>query len=109
MFRVERETQAHDLHDSRRMNVQKVSLSLLGALAFSLAFVSGLVEVRADHPPIVVAKSNQPDPLVQQVIDNKDIPLTVAEKSGFKATSRFQEVVDFCNQLAKISPLVRQA
>ena len=36
--------------------------------------------------------------------DKKVEPLTVAEKSDFKATSRYQEVVDFCNQLAKVSP-----
>jgi dipeptidyl aminopeptidase/acylaminoacyl peptidase len=33
--------------------------------------------------------------------------LTVAEKSKFQATSRHQDVVDFCNRLAKLSPLVR--
>ena len=33
--------------------------------------------------------------------------LTVAEKSGYKATSRHAEVVDFCDRLAKLSPLVR--
>jgi len=35
--------------------------------------------------------------------------LTVAEKSGYRATSRHQDVVDFCNQLAKQSPIVRRA
>jgi dipeptidyl aminopeptidase/acylaminoacyl peptidase len=34
-------------------------------------------------------------------------PLTVAEKSDYRATSRHAEVVDFCNQLAKLAPLVR--
>ncbi len=34
-------------------------------------------------------------------------PLTVAEKSDFKATSRYAEVMDFCRQLAKDSPVVR--
>jgi dipeptidyl aminopeptidase/acylaminoacyl peptidase len=34
-------------------------------------------------------------------------PLTVAEKSGFKATARHAEVVAFCQQLAKTSPVVR--
>src|SRR5438128_2207896 len=33
--------------------------------------------------------------------------LTVAEKSEYRATSRHQEVVDFCNQLAKLSSVVR--
>jgi dipeptidyl aminopeptidase/acylaminoacyl peptidase len=33
--------------------------------------------------------------------------LTVAEKSDFKATSRHAEVVDFCQRLAKLSPVVR--
>jgi hypothetical protein len=33
--------------------------------------------------------------------------LTVAEKSGYKATSRHTEVVDFCKELARRSPLVR--
>ena len=33
--------------------------------------------------------------------------LTVGEKSEYRATSRHQEVVDFCNQLAKLSPVVR--
>ena len=34
-------------------------------------------------------------------------PLTVAEKSNYRATSRHADVVEFCNQLAKVSPLVR--
>jgi dipeptidyl-peptidase 4 len=34
-------------------------------------------------------------------------PQTVAEKSDYKATSRHAEVVAFCEQLAKESPLVR--
>jgi hypothetical protein len=34
-------------------------------------------------------------------------PLTVAEKSGFKATARHAEVVSFCQELARTSPLVR--
>jgi dipeptidyl aminopeptidase/acylaminoacyl peptidase len=33
--------------------------------------------------------------------------LTVAEKSDYKATSRHADVVDFCEQLKKVSPLVR--
>jgi hypothetical protein len=33
--------------------------------------------------------------------------LTIAEKSNFQATSRFEDVVDFCNRLAKASPVVR--
>jgi dipeptidyl aminopeptidase/acylaminoacyl peptidase len=33
--------------------------------------------------------------------------LTVAEKSAYKATSRHADVVDFCQQLAKRSPLIR--
>ena len=33
--------------------------------------------------------------------------LTVAEKSGYRATSHYQDVVDFCTQLAKRSPIVR--
>jgi dipeptidyl aminopeptidase/acylaminoacyl peptidase len=33
--------------------------------------------------------------------------LTVAEKSNFQATSRHEEVVDFCKHLAKLSPVVR--
>jgi dipeptidyl aminopeptidase/acylaminoacyl peptidase len=32
---------------------------------------------------------------------------TVAEKSNFKATSRHAEVLDFCQQLTKLSPVVR--
>jgi dipeptidyl-peptidase-4 len=35
--------------------------------------------------------------------------LTVAEKSEYRATSRHQDVVEFCNQLAKQSPIVRLA
>jgi hypothetical protein len=35
--------------------------------------------------------------------------LTVAEKSGFRATSRHAEVVAFCESLAKRSPVVRLA
>ncbi|MCI0377540.1 MAG: M14 family metallopeptidase [Gemmataceae bacterium] len=34
-------------------------------------------------------------------------PATVAEKSNYTATSKHEEVVDFCKQLAKASPLVR--
>jgi dipeptidyl aminopeptidase/acylaminoacyl peptidase len=34
-------------------------------------------------------------------------PLTVAERSEFKATSRHAEVVAFCERLAKLSPVVR--
>jgi dipeptidyl-peptidase 4 len=33
--------------------------------------------------------------------------LTVAEKSGYRATSHYQDVVNFCQQLAKRSPVVR--
>jgi dipeptidyl aminopeptidase/acylaminoacyl peptidase len=33
--------------------------------------------------------------------------LTVAEKSDYKATARHAEVIDFCERLAKLSPLVR--
>jgi murein tripeptide amidase MpaA len=33
--------------------------------------------------------------------------LTVAEKSDFKAASRYAEVVEFCRELARRSPLVR--
>ncbi len=36
-----------------------------------------------------------------------DPPRTVAETSDYKATSRHAEVVDFCEKLAKASPLVR--
>ncbi|HTU91771.1 MAG TPA: DPP IV N-terminal domain-containing protein, partial [Gemmataceae bacterium] len=32
---------------------------------------------------------------------------TIAEKSDYKATSRHAEVVDFCERLSKLSPLVR--
>jgi hypothetical protein len=49
----------------------------------SLSVISGLV--RSDQPQL----------------------LTVAEKSDFRATSRYQDVVEFCEQLAKLSPLVR--
>jgi dipeptidyl aminopeptidase/acylaminoacyl peptidase len=34
-------------------------------------------------------------------------PVTVAESSDYKATARFAEVVQFCEQLARESPLVR--
>ena len=33
--------------------------------------------------------------------------LTVAEKSDFQANSRHQEVMEFCQRLAKASPVVR--
>jgi dipeptidyl aminopeptidase/acylaminoacyl peptidase len=33
--------------------------------------------------------------------------LTVAEKSDYKATSRHADVMDFCEQLKKLSPLIR--
>jgi dipeptidyl-peptidase-4 len=35
------------------------------------------------------------------------LPQTVAEKSDYKATSRYADVVDFCERLKKLSPLVR--
>ncbi|MCI0639312.1 MAG: M14 family metallopeptidase [Gemmataceae bacterium] len=34
-------------------------------------------------------------------------PATVAEKSSYTATSKHDDVIDFCKQLAKASPLVR--
>jgi dipeptidyl aminopeptidase/acylaminoacyl peptidase/murein tripeptide amidase MpaA len=34
-------------------------------------------------------------------------PQTVAEKTGYRATSRHADVVDFCRKLAETSPLVR--
>jgi dipeptidyl aminopeptidase/acylaminoacyl peptidase len=36
-----------------------------------------------------------------------DAPQTVAEKSDYKATSRHADVLEFCEQLAKQSPVVR--
>ena len=36
-----------------------------------------------------------------------ELPRTVAEKSDYKATSRHADVIDFCERLAKPSPLVR--
>ena len=41
------------------------------------------------------------------VIPFIDDPATVAEQSDFQATSRHADVVDFCEKLAKLSPLVR--
>jgi dipeptidyl aminopeptidase/acylaminoacyl peptidase len=38
-----------------------------------------------------------------------DPPLTVAEKNDYKETSRHADVVDFCQRLAKESPLIRLA
>src|SRR5271156_4331851 len=35
--------------------------------------------------------------------------LTVAERSDYKATSKHAEVVEYCERLAKLSPLVRIA
>ncbi|MHB1425570.1 MAG: DPP IV N-terminal domain-containing protein [Gemmataceae bacterium] len=35
------------------------------------------------------------------------LPRTVAEKSDYQATSRHEEVVDFCERLKKLSPLIR--
>jgi dipeptidyl aminopeptidase/acylaminoacyl peptidase len=47
-------------------------------------------------------------PLLLPVPASADEPLqTVAEKSNFKATARHAEVVQFCERLAKLSPLVR--
>src|SRR5438093_5734968 len=40
-------------------------------------------------------------------IVNAEPPRTVAEKSDYKATSRHADVMDFCQQLAKESKLVR--
>jgi dipeptidyl-peptidase-4 len=53
-------------------------------LAFLLLLTPHLT-VRADEPPL----------------------LTVAEKSDFKTTSRHADVMDFCQRLAKRSPVVR--
>src|SRR5205823_5006834 len=41
------------------------------------------------------------------VAADADPLLTVAEKTDYKATSRHQDVVDFCSRLAKASPKVR--
>ncbi len=38
---------------------------------------------------------------------NAELPRTVAETSDYKATSRHADVVDFCQRLAKDSPVVR--
>jgi dipeptidyl-peptidase-4 len=46
--------------------------------------------------------------IVSPVAKAADEPLlTAAEKSGYRATSHYQDVVDFCTQLAKRSPVVR--
>lgn len=85
----------------------KATIGLLSALTFTMACFGDRAVARAEYPP-AGARATQSDVPAQQAVENKDLPLTVAEKSNFKATARFQEVVDFCNQLAKISPLVRQ-
>jgi dipeptidyl-peptidase 4 len=85
------------------------ALSCLGiVLALSLACFSGLAPAQAREPQAATAKPRTSGTVLQEASDKKTEPLTVAEKSNFKATSRFQEVVDFCNQLAKMSPLMRQ-
>ncbi len=38
---------------------------------------------------------------------DSSLPRTIAEKRDYKATSRHAEVVDFCERLKKLSPLVR--
>src|SRR5579871_1371135 len=40
-------------------------------------------------------------------IDDDSPLLTIAEKSDYKATSRHADVMEFCERLAKKSPLVR--
>src|SRR5271165_6441772 len=46
--------------------------------------------------------------LVAGLVHAEDGPLlTVAEKSDYKATSRHAEVIEFCDKLAKLSPVVR--
>src|SRR5438045_6840714 len=40
-------------------------------------------------------------------IDSTKPPVTVAEKGDYQATSRHADVVEFCEKLAKLSPLVR--
>jgi dipeptidyl aminopeptidase/acylaminoacyl peptidase len=55
------------------------------AAVLALLFLSLPPALRADEPPL----------------------LTVAEKSDFQATSRHADVVDFCERLAKRSPVVR--
>jgi dipeptidyl aminopeptidase/acylaminoacyl peptidase len=86
--------------------VQKAPLCLLCLLTLTLSFLANPAASRAGHGAQAAGK--QVDVVVQQAADGKDLPLTVAEKSNYKATSRFQEVVDFCNQLTKISSLIRQ-
>ena len=47
--------------------------------------------------------------LAPRATADTDALLTVAERSGYRATARYAEVVDFCERLAKRSPLVRLA
>ncbi len=54
-------------------------------------------------PLLVLLLSAAPLPVAAQQ------PLTVAEKSNYTTTSRHAEVMDFCQALAKASPVVRLA
>ena len=87
------------------MTVQKASLCLLVALTLGLMTECGPKTARAEGFLTTRVEEQLP---ANKPPTTSSTPLTVAEKSGFKATSQFQEVVDFCNQLAKMSPLVRQ-
>lgn len=55
-----------------------------------------------------LAVSFHPARLLAQRNAQPDAPVTVAEKSDYKATSLYADVIAFCDQLAKMSPVVRQ-
>ena len=76
--------------------MQKAFLCLLSLLTVTLSFLGSPLATRAAHGAQAVGKPAEV--VVQQAGDGKDIPLTVAEKSNYKATSRFQETGEKRNQ-----------
>lgn len=70
------------------MNRRRFLIPHLSLLLSLLIMLSAAAMARADAPSVPSL-------------------LTVAEKSDYKATSRHAEVVDFCERLRKLSPLVR--
>ncbi|RFT16466.1 MAG: hypothetical protein OP8BY_1644 [Candidatus Saccharicenans subterraneus] len=84
----------------RKTSVLGLALTLLLAWAIpALANTSGQKQTR---PADSQKKQVQPAP-VQPVVIPENL-LTVAEKSNFTATSRYQEVLDLVAELQKISP-----
>jgi dipeptidyl-peptidase 4 len=70
------------MHGRSKVKIQAIVVAAFGCLLISTS--------------VARARDIQPQSL-----------LTVAEKSDYQATSRHADVIDFCERLAKLSPLVR--